>query len=253
MIVGAGQPKPASVEDAPDDSDDKLHLTQQPAGHPSNLPAPTPAPVSAPTSPPPASAPAPEQVSPIAPTEPPSGAESGSYFPDAPTGDKSNSDQDPFTLPSAPSMPAGGLPSAGAHNPSISSPDIPSPSSHVPGMPPFSPPDAASTPQDFYRPAPPPPASASAPTPPQQPYAPPKAPPASSSVHPYPHPSRTTQPAQTAYSNNNSNFSTGYHTDDMAIAQAQKHAKWAISALNFEDVQTAVRELQSALATLGAR
>jgi vacuolar protein sorting-associated protein VTA1 len=43
-----------------------------------------------------------------------------------------------------------------------------------------------------------------------------------------------------------------YNADDMAIMQAQKHAKWAISALNFEDVPTAVRELKSALAVLGA-
>lgn len=41
-------------------------------------------------------------------------------------------------------------------------------------------------------------------------------------------------------------------TDDMAIAKAQKHAKWAISALNFEDAETAVRELREALKTLGA-
>lgn len=40
--------------------------------------------------------------------------------------------------------------------------------------------------------------------------------------------------------------------DDAAMAQAQKHAKWAISALNFEDVTTAVRELRLALETLGA-
>ncbi|KJZ75464.1 hypothetical protein HIM_05160 [Hirsutella minnesotensis 3608] len=37
------------------------------------------------------------------------------------------------------------------------------------------------------------------------------------------------------------------------INQAQKHAKWAISALNFEDVPTAIKELRSALATLGAQ
>jgi vacuolar protein sorting-associated protein VTA1 len=43
-----------------------------------------------------------------------------------------------------------------------------------------------------------------------------------------------------------------YITDDMAIAKAQKHAKWAISALNFEDAETAVRELREALKTLGA-
>jgi vacuolar protein sorting-associated protein VTA1 len=43
-----------------------------------------------------------------------------------------------------------------------------------------------------------------------------------------------------------------FTADDAAMAQAQKHAKWAISALNFEDVPTAVRELRRALETLGA-
>lgn len=41
--------------------------------------------------------------------------------------------------------------------------------------------------------------------------------------------------------------------DDVAIAEkAQKHARWAISALNFEDSETAIRELRAALQTLGA-
>lgn len=43
-----------------------------------------------------------------------------------------------------------------------------------------------------------------------------------------------------------------FTTDDAAMSQAQKHAKWAISALNFEDVPTAVRELRRALEALGA-
>jgi vacuolar protein sorting-associated protein VTA1 len=43
-----------------------------------------------------------------------------------------------------------------------------------------------------------------------------------------------------------------YNRDDESILQAQKHAKWAISALNFEDVNTAVKELRIALRTLGA-
>ncbi|KAG9635847.1 DUF605-domain-containing protein, partial [Aureobasidium melanogenum] len=34
-----------------------------------------------------------------------------------------------------------------------------------------------------------------------------------------------------------------YRTDDDSITLAQKHAKWAMSALNFEDVDTAVKEL----------
>jgi vacuolar protein sorting-associated protein VTA1 len=33
---------------------------------------------------------------------------------------------------------------------------------------------------------------------------------------------------------------------------ATKHAKWAISALNFEDSSTAVKELRAALQALGA-
>ncbi|KAJ9615485.1 hypothetical protein H2200_001560 [Cladophialophora chaetospira] len=40
--------------------------------------------------------------------------------------------------------------------------------------------------------------------------------------------------------------------DEEAIMKAQKHARWAISALNFEDVPTAIRELKGALANLGA-
>jgi len=41
--------------------------------------------------------------------------------------------------------------------------------------------------------------------------------------------------------------------DEEAVVKAQKHARWAISALNFEDVPTAIKELRSALETLGAR
>ena len=47
--------------------------------------------------------------------------------------------------------------------------------------------------------------------------------------------------------------SVAYRTDDDAVSAAQKHAKWAISALNFEDVPTAVKELTIALQALGAR
>ncbi|KAF5720575.1 vacuolar sorting-associated VTA1 like [Fusarium globosum] len=45
----------------------------------------------------------------------------------------------------------------------------------------------------------------------------------------------------------------GFTTDQRDINQAQKHAKWAISALNFEDVPTAVQELRNALRMLGAQ
>jgi vacuolar protein sorting-associated protein VTA1 len=41
--------------------------------------------------------------------------------------------------------------------------------------------------------------------------------------------------------------------DEEAVMKAQKHARWAISALNFEDIPTAIKELRGALETLGAR
>lgn len=46
---------------------------------------------------------------------------------------------------------------------------------------------------------------------------------------------------------------TNFVTDEEAIMTAQKHARWAISALNFEDVKTAVKELKGALDALGVR
>lgn len=40
--------------------------------------------------------------------------------------------------------------------------------------------------------------------------------------------------------------------DEEHILMAQKHARWAISALNFEDVPTAIQEFRSALQALGS-
>lgn len=45
---------------------------------------------------------------------------------------------------------------------------------------------------------------------------------------------------------------SGFRTDDESTMAASKHARWAISALNFEDVNTAVKELRLALQSLGA-
>jgi vacuolar protein sorting-associated protein VTA1 len=45
---------------------------------------------------------------------------------------------------------------------------------------------------------------------------------------------------------------SGFVADDMAVAKAQKHARFAISALTFDDPDTAVKELRAALQTLGA-
>jgi vacuolar protein sorting-associated protein VTA1 len=88
------------------------------------------------------------------------------------------------------------------------------------------------SPRDFYTPAPPQhqfPGHAPAPT-----FVPAPAP--VSAPHTAPAPSRQ----------------QNYNTDDAAVAKAQKHARFAISALTFDDVNTAVRELRAALQTLGA-
>lgn len=87
-------------------------------------------------------------------------------------------------------------------------------------------------PQNFYRPNPPPPqqhVSRQAPTPS---YAPP--------------PIAMPAPAQSFEKQ------SGFVADDMAMAKAQKHARFAISALTFDDPDTAVKELRAALQTLGA-
>jgi len=100
-----------------------------------------------------------------------------------------------------------------------------------------------STPQDFYKP--------SAPVQPPQPPRPqvPQASIYKSVAVPNPAviPIPITVPVQTAVGK------PVYNTDDEAIAKAQKHARWAISALNFEDAETAVKELRAALQTLGAQ
>jgi vacuolar protein sorting-associated protein VTA1 len=41
------------------------------------------------------------------------------------------------------------------------------------------------------------------------------------------------------------------NVDDQAIALAQKHARWAVSALAFDDVDTAIKELRKSLKQLG--
>lgn len=236
QAIGA-VPRPVSMEDAPDD-DGRLHPT---SGAYQTFPAP----VSAPTSPAPPSALAPEQVSPLVPPGPPT-REPGSYFPDAPGA------PDGLNLPSTTNMPPPGPNTYNAMGPP---PSIPNPSSHDPSAPPSLP----SVPQDFYRPTPPP---ATAPPPvkmPQPRDVPPQAPAASHSYYSQPAqpPAPRTAPPPTApaqqYTGAGGGPSNPYNADDIAILQAQKHAKWAISALNFEDVSTAVRELQAALASLGVR
>jgi vacuolar protein sorting-associated protein VTA1 len=40
--------------------------------------------------------------------------------------------------------------------------------------------------------------------------------------------------------------------DDSSVQMAQKHARWAVSALTFDDVETAIKELRNSLKCLGA-
>lgn len=61
-------------------------------------------------------------------------------------------------------------------------------------------------------------------------------------------------PAPTSSTVQTSQPSSAYHidADDQSITQAQKHARWAVSALSFDDVNTAIKELKIALRHLGA-
>ncbi|KAI3531039.1 hypothetical protein CABS03_09850 [Colletotrichum abscissum] len=93
------------------------------------------------------------------------------------------------------------------------------------------------------------------------PWQPPQIPPSSVTKSPPPPapqqfkpPPMVPQPrAPVAAGSHNSWAPSSAPSDDMDLPKAQKHAKWAISALNFEDVPTAVKELRNALAALGAQ
>ncbi|KAI0881605.1 DUF605-domain-containing protein [Annulohypoxylon maeteangense] len=226
QMIRAAQPRPASVEDAPDD-DGIRHPTAAESYQT------FPAPVSEPTSSPVPTKPNLEQVSPIVPPGPPT-REPGGYFPNEPSA------PDTLDLPSTIDMP----PPGPATYDLTGSPIIPSPSSHDPALPPSAPP------QDFYRDRP----SAPPFVPPQQQHhIPPPAPAPSHSYYSQPPQPVVSQPLPVPVQQYNGGAPNSSNVDDMAMTQAQKHAKWAISALNFEDVPTAVRELRAALASLGAQ
>lgn len=110
----------------------------------------------------------------------------------------------------------------------------------------FSPPPHPTAPEDHYRGAPAP--AASPPT-----FAPVQNPTPAVAAAPVPQPAaslaRPTIPLPSSMMTAPVSVSG---VDEAAMIQAQKHAKWAISALNFEDVNTAVMELRKALQALGA-
>jgi vacuolar protein sorting-associated protein VTA1 len=174
------------------------------------------------------------------------GSVGGGYFPEVPTF-TSDSQQPPLSTAPADDALNFGLPEQPSTLPGQQSP---------PATSTFSPPPnhnqaSSAAPQDFYQQAPPT----------QQPPVKPQQPPQVPKFIPAPAPVPAAAPRQIPTQQSTSIFAPPptqagkiqYNTDDVAIAKAQKHARWAISALNFEDVDTAVRELRGALETLGAQ
>ncbi|KAE8444167.1 hypothetical protein EG329_000855 [Mollisiaceae sp. DMI_Dod_QoI] len=198
-----------------------------------------------------------DNVSPLEPSpNERNGSVGGGYFPEVPT--FTSQIQEP-TMPTAPPD-ALELPQQPTAPPGLrSSPDFES------FPPPVIPDDPPVPPQNFYRQSPP--AQQPHIPPPQIPHTPPvQKPPYQPPQHHYPPPPHQHQPPPQQYQSPQQHHIPAPNpapvpapirkdqliTDDLAIAKAQKHARWAISALNFEDAETAVKELREALKTLGA-
>ncbi|KAF1969906.1 DUF605-domain-containing protein [Bimuria novae-zelandiae CBS 107.79] len=179
-------------------------------------------------------------------------SEGGGYFPrvNVPT---FTADNAPPSLPTAPleDEPMGANP----FDPSSLASSLPT-GPQLPQAP------SAPSPQDFYQnTASPPPPPTFQPSP--NPYAntpPPQQPPQfqqpqqSQFNNPFapPQPQHAPAPQQHAQPTQYAQNQGPFKTDEEAQMAAAKHAKWAISALNFEDVNTAVKELRLALQSLGA-
>lgn len=209
----------------------------------------------------------PVDVSPLAPSSADRRAsEGGGYFPSVPGPSTTGS------LPDAPSIPASSthiatlpdvspLPPPHSISPNLSQPSAPPANSlhsfPPPNMdePPLSPPPAPHPiqPPVFQREDPPPNPRAGSSYPPNPPTfhtAVPRA------AHPSP---ATMASAQSRRANSRPTAPVSVteqddlRSDEESVLKAQRHAKFAMSALNFEDVTTAVKELRAALEVLGAR
>lgn len=128
-------------------------------------------------------------------------------------------------------------------------------------------PSASIPPHTLPAPPSPPPAAVQSPPPPPITISRPSGPPPSVPVAagaalpsvPLPQPSAPPMHQQNgiAQGNNNNDDDEGdwkpapANVDPTTIANAQKHAKWAISALNYEDLETARKELKLALQLIG--
>lgn len=108
-------------------------------------------------------------------------------------------------------------------------------------------------PQNFYQNATLPPQNMFQQAPPRSGFASPPPPTFRAPSQPqYNHSPQPPQPPQPAPMTTQVFHQDPIRTDEESVLEAQKHAKWAISALNFEDVNTAVKELRVALRALGA-
>jgi len=148
----------------------------------------------------------------------------------------------PDVSPLAPSDGGGYFPRAPNGNGETAAPDLPGPPSNIPGERaglhlPSTPADAPS--QPFVRPPP----TYREPSPISPPVIAPNA--AREFWRSAPPPTvRTPAPPE--------QLPSSHEVNEEAMTRAQKHARFAISALNFEDVPTAVKELRAALRDLGA-
>lgn len=167
----------------------------------------------------------------------------------------------PQNLPTSPSAEEPGLNLPSAPETIGSTPNLPDTPSNLgasqPAPPPVSPSNPPGVPYDpssFYNmpstnTATPPPAQPSPGIPAVSRTAPQPAPPPAPAAAPTPVPVPAPVPAATPASRPLSNLQDA---DDQTIALAQKHARWAVSALTFDDVNTAIKELKSSLKCLGA-
>jgi vacuolar protein sorting-associated protein VTA1 len=181
----------------------------------------------------------------------------GNYFPRVP----SPTAISPSQPPAPPGQPSDmGLPSA------PSEPSLPPPPSNF-AQPPFQPPPAPIHHHGHFLPQPSDPSQPgvippnfmpqSAPRQ-QQPIAPPQLRQSHGPLPPVPSArgsvssiQQSQPPAVQPFSASQSAVATSGEVDEEKMMSAQKHARWAISALNFEDVPTAIRELRAALTDLG--
>ncbi|KAE8351855.1 Vta1 like-domain-containing protein [Aspergillus coremiiformis] len=107
-------------------------------------------------------------------------------------------------------------------------------------IPPSSPPVGPHPPSSFYS------------QPDVTPHQPARSPPSTAPAVPRPAPQPIYASAPILSAGSTSSYVNSQTVDDHSIALAQKHARWAVSALTFDDVNTAIKELKNSLKYLGA-